>query len=210
MPLFVINLKAYAEGTGKNAERFAKSAEKIGMKNLIVAAQPCDLFRLSKFKISLFSQYVDPVEYGAKTGHLPPKLAKECGAKGTLLNHSENRIPMEDIEKCISLCKEAGLKTIVCVENVEEAKKVDRMKPNYIAIEPKDLIGSGIPVSKAEPELVIKAVNAVKTPVLCGAGINSRDDFLASEKLGTKGVLVASAMVKAKNQEKALRELVGK
>ena len=50
------------------------------------------------------------------------------------------------------------------------------MEPDYVAVEPPELIGSGIPVSKANPEVVSKSVDAVKriapnVGVLCGAGM---------------------------------------
>ena len=84
-------------------------------------------------------------------------------------------------------------------------------KPDYVAIEPPELIGSGIPVSKADPGIVRNSVAAVTDPnvkVLCGAGISKGEDVKAALELGTVGVLLASGVVKAKDPKAALRDLV--
>ena len=99
----------------------------------------------------------------------------------------------------------------VCVKNVAEAKKYARFNPDYIAIEPPELIGSGKAVSKERPELITKAASAVKmaknsTKLLCGAGIVSGEDVSKSIQLGSKGILVASGIVKAKNWKKIIEE----
>jgi triosephosphate isomerase len=88
---------------------------------------------------------------------------------------------------------------------------VAALKPDIMAIEPPELIGTGIPVSKAKPEVVtdtIKLVRKVnpKVVILCGAGIGQGEDVAAAKRLGTQGVLVASGIVKAKNPYKVMRE----
>ncbi len=85
------------------------------------------------------------------------------------------------------------------------------LKPEMIAVEPPDLIGTGIPVSKAKPEVVTGAVELVKQVnpnviTLCGAGITKGKDVAAALRLGTEGVLVASGVVKANNPYKVLLE----
>jgi triosephosphate isomerase len=88
---------------------------------------------------------------------------------------------------------------------------VATLKPDIIAVEPPELIGTRIPVSRAKPEAVtdtIKLVRRVnkKVPILCGAGINSGQDVAAALRLGTQGVLVASGVVKAKSPYAIMRE----
>ena len=101
---------------------------------------------------------------------------------------------------------------MVCAANKKEAGIVAKFNPNYIAVEPPALIGTGISVTSAKPEIVtdsIKAVKKVKNiPVVCGAGITNGEDVKKAIKLGTKGALAASGIVKARNQESALRDLV--
>ena len=101
--------------------------------------------------------------------------------------------------------------SVVCVKNVAEVKKYVRLNPDYIAIEPPELIGSGKAVSKERPGLITNAVIAVKkaknkTTLLCGAGIVSGEDVAKSIELGSTGILVASGIIKAKNWKKIIEE----
>ena len=54
---------------------------------------------------------------------------------------------------------------------------------------------------------LVKKVNNAIT-VLCGAGISKGEDVEAALKLGTEGVLIASGVVRAKDQRTALMDLV--
>ncbi|NHI02492.1 Triosephosphate isomerase [Candidatus Nitrosotalea sp. TS] len=101
--------------------------------------------------------------------------------------------------------------SVVCVKDVNEAKKYAKLNPDYIAIEPPELIGSGKAVSKERPEIITNSVKAVKdaknsTKLLCGAGIVTGDDVSKALELGANGILVASGIVKAKNWEKTIGE----
>ena len=58
---------------------------------------------------------------------------------------------------------------------------------------------------KESVDLVRKANPNVK--VLCGAGVNKAEDVSIALKLGTRGVLLASAVVKSADPEKAIREI---
>jgi len=44
--------------------------------------------------------------------------------------------------------------------------------------------------------------------VLCGAGITSGDDVTKALELGAEGVLIASGVVKAKDQRAAFQDIV--
>jgi triosephosphate isomerase len=81
-----------------------------------------------------------------------------------------------------------------------------------IAVEPPELIGSGVAVSKAKPEIITETVSKIRridkeVTILCGAGITSGDDVKEALRLGTQGVLVASGVVKAKDQVAAIEDL---
>ena len=146
------------------------------------------------------------------TGHILPEAVAEAGAYGTLLNHSEHQIPLDKIEAAIKRAKEVDLVTVVCADTVDNAKKIALLEPDAIAIEPPELIGSGISVSTAQPEIVSGSVAAVRSvdkdiKVLCGAGITNGEDAKAALELGAKGILVASGIVKAPDPYKALLEL---
>ena len=212
--LYVINFKCYKEGTGENALKLAKALEKVSKeerKKVILAVQPADIFRVSKeVTLPIFSQHIDNIGYGAYTGSILPESVRRAGARGTLLNHSEKRIPLNLLESYIRRAKEAKLKVIVCCENASEVKKIANfeVKPDFIAVEPKELIGGNVSVSKAKPDLIKKSVeNAEDIPLLCGAGIKSREDVIIAKRLGAKGVLVASGIVRSRKPGDALREL---
>ena len=203
--MIIVNFKKYK--TGAEAIKLAKTCEKVAKETksrIIIAVLPYDLPAISKtVKIPVYSQYINNT--------ITAKWLKTWGKpKGTLLNHADNPISNEILSKLI---KEAHkgifgkLKVIACCTTTKRAKEIERLKPDYIAIEPKALIGSKKSVSKTKPELIKKTVEAVKIPVLCGAGIHNKEDVKKALELGAKGVLVASAVAKAKNPGKVLREL---
>jgi triosephosphate isomerase len=214
--VFIINFKAYEESVGKNAVRLAKICErmgKLGDVEMIVAVQEQDLYRVScQVSIEVFAQHVDPIGFGAFTGHDLPEGMKESGAKGTLINHAEHRLDLATIKKTVERAKEAGLRTVVCANTPELAAKIARFSPDFIAIEPSELIGSEKSVSTAKPEIIsgtIKKVQKVnKVPVLCGAGVKDGNDVRVALKLGAAGILASSHIVKAKEPEKVLKELI--
>ncbi len=217
--LIVVNFKTYAEGMGENAVRIAKYCEEVSNDvgiEIIACPQIPDIYRVkSSVRIPVFSQHIDGVGMGSHTGHITAECVSSAGASGTLINHSERRLFLSDIDSANQSAKKAGLKTIVCTNNVAVTTAAATFAPDYVAIEPPELIGSGIPVSKADPGIVSGSVKAVKkiapdVEVLCGAGISKGDDVAAALELGTIGVLLASGVIKAKNPKAALWELVGK
>ncbi len=213
--VLLINLKAYEECIGVGALKIAEIAESLANDKveIILATQPTDIRTLSENNsIPVFAQHVDPVTYGSRTGHILPEAVKNAGAVGTLINHSERQINIETIEKTIARCKEIGLRTVVCTATPEMAKEIAVFKPDYIAIEPPELIGGDISVSKAKPEIIRNSVKNVAdvndTPVLCGAGVKNCEDVEKAIDLGASGILVASGVVKSSNVKEAILDLL--
>lgn len=216
-PLVLINFKAYPQSSGKKGLELARVAEKVSKEtgvSIAVAPQLTDLALIaSNVDIPVFSQHADAVDPGSKTGHVTLEAVRDAGAIGTMLNHSERRIRADEIDVIVKKAKNLGLLTVVCANTPEVTAAMAALGPDMVAIEPPELIGTGIPVSKAKPEVVTGAVELVKkvnpqVKVLCGAGITTGEDFEAALKLGTVGVLLASGIVKAKDWEKAILELV--
>ena len=214
-PLILINFKTYEEATGKRALKLAESAEKASLETEIcigIVPQPTDLAPVARLvTLPVFAQHVDPITPGSFTGHILPESVKEAGATGTLINHSERRLKLADIDTAIKRARDAGLVSVVCANNPDVSAAVAALKPDMLAVEPPELIGTGIPVSKAKPEVVSGTVKLVKrissdVVVLCGAGISAGEDVRAALKLGTEGVLVASAVVKAEDPYRVLLE----
>ena len=214
-PLIIVNFKTYLEATGRKAVELAENAEKVSLETNVsigVAPQFSDLSTVAKnVDIPVFAQHIDPVKPGSHTGHVLAEAVKEAGAIGTIINHSERQLKLSEIDKIIKITREKGLVSVVCANNPAISMAVATLEPDILAIEPPELIGTGIPVSKAKPEVVTDTVKLVrkvnsKVTILCGAGISHGEDVTAALRLGTQGVLVASGIVKAKNQYAVLRE----
>lgn len=222
MKYLALNLKAYNESTGENALRLLKAAEQALQENasfrtkveLIICPQTLDLHWLSqqsKRATQLFAQHCDANAQGAFTGSTTALALKTAGCSGTLLNHSEKRIPLAQAGETIKQCNSVGLRVIACAKDVEEGVALAALGPWAVAVEPPELIGSGISVSSAKPEIVPDAVKRIqaanrKTIVLVGAGVSNAGDAAKCIELGAEGVLLASAFVKAKDPLKWLNE----
>jgi len=215
-PLILVNLKTYPQSTGAGALHIARLAEEASHTSgicIAVAPQAVDLQMVAKtVDIPVFAQHVDPITPGRNTGHMLPEAVYSAGATGTLISHSERRLELEAIKSRITRAKDVGLVQVVCVDTVERGRKVAPFHPDAVAIEPPELIGTGIPVSKANPTIVsdsVKAVTSLDTSikVLCGAGITSGEDVSSAMKLGVKGILVASGVVKSNDPQGKMLEL---
>jgi triosephosphate isomerase len=213
-PLIIVNFKTYLESTGQRALQLAKQAEKASKETgtcIIVVPQLADIARIAEsVEIPVFAQHIDPIKPGNNTGHVLAEAVKEAGAVGTLINHSERQLRLIDIDATITLCKQHGLISCVCANNPSVSAAIAAMKPDITSVEPPELIGTGISVSKAQPEIVTNTVKLVhqvnpKMIILCGAGISTTEDVSIGLKLGTQGVLVASGIVKAKDPYSVLR-----
>ncbi len=223
LPSLIVNLKNYKQGSGDRVKLFldyALDLWDLGV-GVYVAVPPLDLARYAgdaEYRDIMFSQVFDVVGYGSYTGHIPLERLKDMGIKYSLLNHSEYKMDHGKIRELVDAANEAGVETVVCVDSVEELNKLLSLgvRPKVYAIEPPELIGTGRSVSKYRPETVVEAVKIGSehgVPVLCGAGVSSRDDVDAAMRLGVVGVLVASAIVKAEDPYvvmKAMAEVLAK
>jgi|TARA_B110000263_G_scaffold15822_1_gene12813 triosephosphate isomerase len=212
--MFIINCKNYDEISGNKIIKLAKIAQRISKKYKIpiaIAPPHHQIPLVTKFNVIVLAQHLDDKKIGSTTGFMIPEIAKRSKINGSLINHSEHRISEKEIKNLIKRLKRLKLKTILCVKNVNESKKYAKLNPTFIAIEPPELIGTGRAISTEKPHLITKAVDSVKlaknsTKLLCGAGIVSGKDVTRAKKLGSKGILVASGIVKAKNWEKIIEE----
>jgi triosephosphate isomerase len=214
-PIIVVNFKTYTEATGKRAVELAEKCERVHRETKVavaVAPQLADLAKVAEaVSIPVYAQHTDPIKPGGYTGHVLAESVKEAGAMGTLINHSERQLKLSDIDQTIRIARENQLVSIVCANNPSTSTAVAALKPDVIAIEPPELIGTGISVSKAQPEVITGTIRLVrevnkKVTILCGAGISHGEDVAAALKLGTQGVLVASGIVKAKDPYTVTRE----
>jgi len=218
-PIVILNYKTYLESSGENALELAralKSASEESGITMVAAPQAADIYRIQdQISLPIFAQHIDPITPGGHTGSNLIETLIEAGISGSLINHSENRMKLADIDEVIQLCKQNDIESCVCTNNIATSKAIATFSPDAVAVEPPKLIGTGIPVSQAQPEVVEDSVKGVKSinkkiKVLCGAGISTGDDMKAAMDLGADGVLLASGIVKAENPKEALLDLVSK
>jgi triosephosphate isomerase len=215
-PLVIVNFKAYAEATGRRAVELARvlSSASEGTGVCVAAApQTTDLREVAEVGLPVLAQHVDPLTPGARTGWILPEALKEAGAVGSLVNHSEHPLRPEEIEGCVRRLREVGLVSVVCAGDPELCRRVASFRPDFVAVEPPELIGTGRAVSKVRPEVVSEAVRLVKgvnpsVGVLCGAGISTGEDVRMALELGAEGVLLASSVVKARDWRAAAEDVI--
>ena len=215
-PLIVVNFKTYIEATGKRGVELAKIADKVSRDSgvtIAVAPQFTDLKTVTEsVEIPVFSQHIDPIKPGPYTGHILAEAVKAAGASGTILNHSEKRVKISEIEEILSFANASDLVTLVCTDTPGVSAAVASLSPDMIAIEPPDLIGTGVSVSKARPELITDAIKRIRSvnssvDILCGAGVSTPEDVGKALELGTHGVLVSSSVVKGTNPSQLLENM---
>ena len=216
-PIIIVNVKTYSEATGRKAVELAKMMDKLAKEtsaSLAIAVQHTDIQKVAdSVNIPVLAQHIDPISPGSHTGWVLPEAVKEAGANGTLINHSEHRLKLADIDTCIKRAEENKLTTVVCSNNIRASKAIAALEPDFVAVEPPELIGGDISVTTANPEIVKGTVEEVRKiskniGILCGAGVKNGKDVEKAIELGTDGVLLASGVVKAQDKEKVLRDLI--
>jgi triosephosphate isomerase len=208
----LVNLKAYDCNAVAIAEAAVDAAEG-SEATVAVAPQAARIGAVADAGIETWAQHVAPTGHGSHTGSTLADAVATAGAAGTLINHSERRLKLADIDAAIERAGAAGLETIVCANNPDQIAAVAALGPDAVAVEPPELIGTGTPVSGADPDVVRDAVAAANevdpdVDVLCGAGISTGEDVVAAADLGADGVLLASGVAKADDPRAALADLL--
>tara|TARA_X000000368_G_scaffold258052_1_gene203956 strand:- start:416 stop:1126 length:711 start_codon:yes stop_codon:yes gene_type:complete len=213
--LVVVNFKTYQTAHGLSAENLAKIMENLESNARIVAV--VSAFDLSSVvniapNLEVWTQHLDPIQFGSNTGWLHPDTAIERGAKGTLINHAEHKVSIEHIAMLLDQVPE-DFTVCACAADIEEAKSLAALRPTFVAVEPPELIGGNISVTSADPKIVTGTVDAVRdisadVGILCGAGVKNGSDVSMALELGTSGVLLASGVTKSSNPLEALNDLI--
>lgn len=217
MNYFFVNYKLEKEGTGERALELTKklvalhapSVRTIFVPQIVDLGRLCSLFPQSTF----FAPHADAYLHGKGTGFILPESVKSAGATGVVLNHAEHKLSKEVLSKTVQFCRKTGLKIMICADSLEEAREIIPLKPEYIAYEPPELIGGDISVSFAQPAVIQKFSSLIlslnfRIIPITGAGIKTADDVRTARQLGTKGIFVASGIVRAHNPEAAMNELL--
>jgi triosephosphate isomerase (TIM) len=209
----IINFKNYEEVEADRALELAEAAHQIAQKlevEIVVAPpQPVLALIAKSIKIPVICQHVDNEKIGASTGFFLPEIAKSYGAVGSLINHSEHRIEMNVISTLIERLRKLNMISIVCAQEPSEVMEISAFQPDFIAIEPPQLIGSGRAVSKESPQIITNSIQAARSRsrVICGAGIVDKTDVAKAMELGSQGILVSSGIIKAKSWYDKISEI---
>ncbi len=216
-PILIINFKNYAEIQGERCLALARQVEEVArelcLEDSIAIAPPTPALALISScvdKITVIAQHVDDANEGSTTGYVTAEMLKSFNIRGSLVNHSEHRLDLNTIKGILNRLKRLNMLSIVCANTPDEVKRLALLNPDYIAIEPPELIGTGNAVSKSKPEVIVKAVEALNSSsskIICGAGIVDASDVKAALRLGSKGILVASGVIKAKDWKTKVHEL---
>ncbi|MBP9758921.1 triose-phosphate isomerase [Candidatus Dojkabacteria bacterium] len=216
--MIILNLKNYLESTGPNLiniindVKFAAQEDK-RIKDIVAispAVYDLNLAIQNADGIQIFAQHIDFKKAGSTTGWTPAESMKHLNVNHSVLNHSERRHPKwEDLEDTIKHAHDLDIKLIVCCENLDEAKKLLKLKPFAIAYEDKELIGSGQSITTGKPEEVKRFIDLVngKAKAIIGAGISSSEDITKGLEFGADGFILASAFVKASDKKAKILEL---
>ncbi|MBI2008088.1 triose-phosphate isomerase, partial [Candidatus Amesbacteria bacterium] len=205
------NFKTYREATGFRAVRLAQVCRRVQEETkvrIVAVPQVADLRNCVETGAECWVQHVDTVEQGKKTGWITVEDVEEAGARGTLLNHSEHKLPFDVIKNIADQTRGMAFELCLCAAEENEAAELAKLEPNYIAYEPPELIGSREKsVASEKPEVIEKVVLSTKCKVLIGAGVHSPEDVKVGLKLGAKGILLATDVVLAEDPEYELRKL---
>lgn len=216
--MIFVNFKTYREASGEKAVVLAKICQEVSRETgvaVIPVVQAVDLYRVTQaVKIPVWGQHLDWQPPGQFTGFVNLEAVVEAGGKGTILNHSEHKIPFGTIRQTIKRIRKfregvgKSFQVLVCCRSLGQGERLVRVKPDFLAYEPPELIGGEISVSEFNPTAIAHFKNICgKIPLIIGAGIKNQEDVKIGMKLGAKGILVSSHVVLAKDPKKVLLDL---
>lgn len=209
----IINFKNYSDVAGARTIELARAAEQVSREldlEIVLAPPQASVALVAKsVEIPVICQHVDDIREGSTTGFFVPDIAKMYGASGSLINHSEHRLGLDVIDSLVKRLRSLEMTSIVCAQTVDEVEKMAAFAPDFIAIEPPELIGSGRAVSKENPVVITDSIRAAggRSKVICGAGITDKSDVAKAIALGSHGILAASGIVKARSWSDKISEL---
>jgi triosephosphate isomerase len=215
-PVFEIGLKGYLYGA--DAVRLAQAADRLSREldvSVIFDPQAVDIPAVARAteRLLVFAQHMDPVAVGRGVGSVLPEALREAGAVGTLLNHSERRMTLGDINRAIVRAREVGLATLVCADSPEEAAAVAQLGPDIVLAEPPELIATSRSAATEMRGFVERSVELVRRIdpgiiVMCGAGVQTPDDVEKMIGLGVGGTGSSSGVLKAADPVALMRAML--
>lgn len=223
-----LNFKTYPQGTGEKATELAKICEEVSKElraskvskelglEIIPIVQVVDVYRIKReVNIPIWVQHLDWQRQGQFTGWINLEAVIGAGANGTLLSHSEHQIPPGMVKQVIARVEKwksgrvEEFETMVCCKTLGQMERLVKFKPDYIAYEITELIGTKNSITQIAPKTIEHAVKICgRIPLVVGAGINVKKDLETAKKLGAKGVLISSAVVLSEKPKEKLIDLL--
>jgi len=214
-PFFEIGPKAYLYGQAAldlavQADRLCEVYDV----DIIFTPQSVDIRMIAEAtrRLLVFAQHMDPLPIGKGIGSVLPEAVKAAGAKGVLLNHAERRMALGDLRRAIERAGEVGLATLVCADNLAEAKAIAVLGPDILLAEPPELIGTaGGGVGSRD---FIRRINEEiarldpRIAVLHGAGIATAGDVAEVIGLGAEATGCTSGIVRAEHPAASMAAMI--
>lgn len=215
-PVFEIGLKGYAYGA--EAVRLARAADQLSEEfgvSIVFDPQAVDIPAVTREtrQLFVFAQHMDPVTPGRGVGSILAEAIKEAGAVGTMLNHSERRMTLTDINRALIRAREVGLATMVYADSPEEAAAVAILGPDIVLAEPPELIATSRSAATEMRGFVERTVELVgridpEIIVMCGAGVQTPADVAAMIGLGVGGTGSSSGILRAEDPVATMRSMI--
>lgn len=193
-PVTLIEAKELFEAVGKGVG---------GLVNAEVVICPPFLYLLNlkslNFNLKLGGQDCFYEQSGAFTGEISPSMLKDAGCEYVILGHSERRKNQQETDEVISKkiisALSAGVKPIVCIDQISQ---IPKKKNIIIAYEPLHCIGNGNacdPKEAEEMRILIEKETGGDIPILYGGSVNSQNakDYTDA---GFSGILIGGASLK--------------
>ena len=216
-PLFLVGFKSYREAVGQNAVKMAKMAAEVSKGTevcVMIMPQTADIYRIAQnVEIPILAQHVDPVPHGGYAAAVLAEAVKEAGAVGSLINHKDLKLKIQDLQRVVSRTREVGLISAVCADSPEEAQMISLLNPDIIIPELPELIGTKTAVTKADTKFVTDSIRLIKkygpkVLVAIGAGINTGDDAGAAIRLGADGAGASKGIVTSENPMQTMKDMI--
>lgn len=158
----------------------------------------------------IFAQAMDLAQPGASTGAVLPQALAAAGADGVMLNHAERPLAEAALGGAIEQARAAGLQTLVCAEDVEQATRLAAWGPDVILLEPHELIGTAHRSHRPWIAPANAAVAQVDPRVLVmhGGGVADEEDVRAILAQGATGTGCTSAIVRATDRRAMTERMI--
>ena len=208
--MIFVNLKTYENGTGNKALEFAKNLQKLQEDidvpvTLLVQATDIRLLATNT-TVNIWGQHMDNIVYGKSTGYILPQSLIDAGAKGTILNHAEHKLPITDLSTLINQYKKENFGILVSGTSPEEVTVLDQLEPTFLGYEPQEYIGTKTSVVEAAADIIQSILSKVKSPLVIGAGIHKPEHITEGLNMGVKGFLISSDVLLSLDPVQRLKE----